>query len=384
MTIAFFLTILVVLLLLLLAVTLWALSKITEDYTYIFWRRIIVAVHILSIALFFAGYSVLSGEAFTPTLIRFATVIVVAELMFTIFVAVGYIVKKIQNIGTSTPFNRSRRNLLKGALSYPAAAAVATVYGATKGVDDTVVREYQIPVKNLPENLKGFRMAQLSDIHLGMFFSLDRLKELIKKTAGGKPDALLLTGDIFDDNKINAEAVKIIDTYADAFPKGIYYCFGNHEHFRGIEAIEEMLKNSKIKLLNNTSAVVAGGKRPLCFLGVDYPKSREEKKFNEEMQEYTENALNGVPKDAVKVLLAHHPEFIDVARRKNIELTLTGHTHGSQFGILGVPMFPIFKYTRGFYNQNDSFGYVHSGNGSWFPYRIGCPPEIAYFTLRIG
>ena len=144
--------------------------------------------------------------------------------MFTIFVFVGYIVKKIQNIGVSTPFNRSRRNLLKASLAYPAAAAVATVYGATKGIDNTIVREYQIPVKNLPADLKGFRMAQLSDIHLGMFFSLERLKELLKQTADGKPDALLLTGDIFDDKKINADAVKIIDSYADAFPKGV----GNH------------------------------------------------------------------------------------------------------------------------------------------------------------
>lgn len=384
MNIAFFLTILVALLLVLLFAALWALSKITEDYTYMFWRRILISLHILAIAIFFAGYTALSGEAFTGMLIRFATVMVVAELMFTLFVLIGFTVKKIQSIGESTPFNRSRRNLLKSAISYPAAAAVATVYGATKGVDDTVVREYQIPVKNLPENLKGFRMAQLSDIHLGMFFSLERLKELLKQTADGKPDALLLTGDIFDDKKINAEAVKIIDTFADAFPKGIYYCFGNHEHFRGIDAIAETLKNSKIKLLNNASAVVAGGKRPLCFLGVDYPASREEKKFGEEMRSYTKDALKDVPKDAVKVLLAHHPEYIDIARENNIELTLTGHTHGSQFGILGKPLFPVFKYTRGFYNQNDSFGYVHSGNGSWFPYRIGCPPEIAYFTLRIG
>jgi len=383
-TIVIFLAILTVLLLVLLFATLWALSKITEDYSYIFWRRIVISLHILAMIIFFVGYSVMHDEPFAGAFIRFATMIVVAELLFAFFTAFGSLIKKIQNIGESTPFNRSRRNLLKGAIAYPASAALATVYGATKGIDNTVEREYQIPVKNLPENLKGFRIAQLSDVHLGMFFSVERLKELIKQTAAGKPDALVLTGDIFDDNKINAEAIKIIDGFADSFPKGIYYIFGNHEHFRGVEAITEALQNTKIKLLNNASAVVVDGKRPLYFLGVDYPTSREDKKFNEDMTKFTTEALKNVPKDSIKVLLAHHPEFIDAGRANHIELTLTGHTHGSQFGFFGVPLFPIFKYTRGFYNKDDSYGYVHTGNGSWFPYRIGCPPEIVYFTLRMG
>jgi len=55
---------------------------------------------------------------------------------------------------------------------------------------------------------------------------------------------------------------------------------------------------------------------------------------------------------------------------------------GSQFGILGLPLFPVFKYTRGMVKVGDSTGYVHSGNGSWFPLRIGCPPEIAFFRLE--
>lgn len=335
--------------------------------------------------MFGTGYTFFAGEAFTAMLLRFATVIVVAELIFSALIFLGFLINKIlKSFSASTPFNRSRRQLLKGAALYPTVAAVTTVYGATNGIDDTVEREFQIPVKNLPENLKGFRMAQISDAHLGMFFSLDKLKELMNKVVAAKPDVLLLTGDIFDDKRINNEAIKIIDGYSSHFPYGIYFCYGNHEHFRGVDAIEEALKNSNIKLLKNSSAIIVNGKRPLYFLGVDYPMSRESKKFSEEMQKFTSDALKDVPKDAIKVLLAHHPEFIDAARANHIELTLTGHTHGSQFGIFGAPLFPIFKYTRGFYNKDDSYGYVHCGNGSWFPYRIGCPPEIAYFMFRNG
>ena len=85
---------------------------------------------------------------------------------------------------------------------------------------------------------------------------------------------------------------------------------------------------------------------------------------------------------AKTILLAHHPEFIDNAAALGIPLTLTGHTHGSQFGIFGWPLFPVFKYTRGMVKLGSSYGYVHSGNGSWFPFRFGCPPEIAYFILN--
>ena len=385
MSIAFFLTIFAVLLLALLGASIWALSKITEEYTFYFWRRILIALHVLAIIVFFSGYTIFDDKAFTPTLIRLATIVVVAELIFTVLIAIGFVITKCMGAFSSpVTFSRSRRNLLKGALLYPATAVVATVYGASEGIDETVEREYQIPIKNLPENLKGFRIAQISDVHLGRFFSLERFKELLTQVAAGKPDALLMTGDIFDDVRINNEAIKIVDGFSDQFPNGIWYCYGNHEHFRGIAAIEEALKNTKINLLNNSSKMAVDGKRPLYFLGVDYPPSREEKKFVEEERAFVNEALKGVPADSVKILLAHHPEFIDAAREKNIQLTLTGHTHGSQFGILGCPLFPVFKYTRGFYNKGDSFGYVHTGNGSWFPYRIGCPPEIVYFTLRKG
>ena len=94
------------------------------------------------------------------------------------------------------------------------------------------------------------------------------------------------------------------------------------------------------------------------------------------------HSAENVPKDSICILLAHHPEFIDDAIKFKIPLTLTGHTHGSQIGFFGVPLFPVFKYTRGMFINGDCYGYVHCGNGSWFPFRLGCPPEIAYFTLR--
>ena len=114
----------------------------------------------------------------------------------------------------------------------------------------------------------------------------------------------------------------------------------------------------------------------------------EQTNFNQRKHEFLSEAMKNVPQDAICILLAHHPEFIDDAIEFNIPLTMTGHTHGSQFGIFGIPLFPVFKYTRGMFEhigsdgQTKCYGYVHVGNGSWFPFRLGCPPEIAYFTLK--
>ena len=126
---------------------------------------------------------------------------------------------------------------------------------------------------------------------------------------------------------------------------------------------------------------MTAGEQPLYFAGVDYPFAHGEA-FREQRRAFAAQAFASVPQGAVAVLLAHHPEFIDDGAAHGAALTLTGHTHGCQFGVLGLPLLPLFKYNRGLVHTGGHTGCVHSGNGSWFPCRIGCPPEIAYFTLR--
>ena len=271
---------------------------------------------------------------------------------------------------------------------YPLLSLATAVYGNRIEKNSDVENFYNVPVKNLPPELEGFRLAQISDVHLGAHYSLERLQALLQRIADSKPDLLAITGDIFDDVHMNPDAIKIVDSFTDKFKFGIFYIHGNHEHFRGIHAIEEMLKATKINWLVNRSRHVTS---KLYILGVDYPSrspitssndEEQAKIFAEARRSYVSGAMMNVPDDAVKILLAHHPEFIDDGVERNCVLTLTGHTHGGQIGIFGIPIFPVFKYTRGLIKHGDNLGYVHVGNGSWFPFRLGCPPEIAYFTLK--
>ena len=149
----------------------------------------------------------------------------------------------------------------------------------------------------------------------------------MQRIADAKPDLLAITGDIFDDVQLNPAAIKLVDSFCDKFKHGIYYIHGNHEHFRGIYQIEQLLKTTKINWLVNRSKNVVS---KLYILGVDYPSRAPvtsssdeavENRFRAARRSYIEGALLNVPDDAIKILLAHHPEFIDDGAERNCVLT---------------------------------------------------------------
>lgn len=345
-------------------------------------RRVRVAVLVLDI-LFISG--LLLGRSLFParlagSLLAFMSMLFMAQLLLAVFIlaAIGFRCLWRQMI--RVPFDESRRRLLRCSVAYPAAAAAAGAYGGIYERNSLVCRRFNIPVEGLEEACHGFCIAQLSDVHLGMFFSLERLQELLWQAVDTGADVLALTGDIFDNDAMNIEAIQMIDRFTDRFPKGIFFCYGNHEHMRDMLRIRAALEKTRIRVLSNEHVQLMDGGRPLYFAGVDYPFPRD--RFAALEKEYAAKALDDIPKGAVTVLLAHHPDFIDDGCSYGVRLVLSGHTHGGQLGLFGIPLVPpLFQYMRGMYEKAGTSGYVHSGNGSWFPYRLGCPPEIACFYL---
>ena len=308
--------------------------------------------------------------------------LLVAQMIVLALVAVVVSVRFFLRTLENAPYDAERRRVLKNAALYPAAGVLLSSYGAFIERKHTVRRDYTIPVPNLPPEADGMVIAQISDVHLGMFFSVEDFDALLTEAAAGGADLLAVTGDVFDDERLNARAAEVLAAHAGDFRDGIWYCIGNHEYYHdGRPIVDRMAGEGAVHVVLNSAARVAG-RGALYIAGVDYPFARGDG-FYTQKEAYFTAAMADVPRDAVTVLLAHHPEFIDdAAAHGGVSLTLTGHTHGSQFGILGLPLFPVFKYTRGMVRIGDSYGYVHTGNGSWFPLRIGCPPEIAYFRLE--
>lgn len=349
--------------------------------------KIIVNINLLMILIIFGGFLL---RKFIPNSVveilgSVATVFLLTQLICGVLVVIALIVRKFHK---PTPYNEERRKALKCGLIYPLMGLAVSLYGNRIERLKIVDNFFNIPIKNLPPELNGFTIAQISDVHLGAYFSLERLEQLLERIAVAKPDILAITGDIFDDNSLNDAAIKLVDSYCDRFKYGIYYCHGNHEHFRGIQHIEEQLAKTKIHWLENESANVISN---LYIAGVDYPpaapvmksggRGEKDELFYNQMKSYLEQSLKNIPYDANVILLAHHPEFFDYAIPKNIPLTLTGHTHGAQ--VWGLHLLEVFKYTRGMYQNDNCYCYVHSGCGSWFCFRLFTPPEVAYFTLNV-
>ncbi len=352
--------------------------------------RILLNTNLLIILIIFGGFIVRNylSDSAIEFLGSFSTVFLLTQLICGVLVIIALIVRAIyKKFHKPTPYNENRRKALKYGLIYPLMGLAVSLYGNRIERMEIVDNFFDIPIKNLPEELNGFTIAQISDVHLGAYFSLERLEKLLDRISVAKPDILAITGDIFDDVSINDAAIKLVDSYCDKFKYGIYYCHGNHEHFRGIPHIEEQLSKTKIHWLVNESAHVKGN---LYVIGVDYPpaapvmksggRGKADEVFYSQMQNYIEKSLKDIPYNANVILLAHHPEFFDYAIPKNIPLTLTGHTHGAQ--VWGLHLLEVFKYTRGMYQKDNCYCYVHAGCGSWFCFRLFTPPEVAYFTLK--
>ena len=302
--------------------------------------KILININLVLIIIIFGGFILRNyiPNSAVEFLGSFSTVFLLTQLICGVLVIIALAIRAIyRKFHKPTPYNEERRKALKYSLIYPLMGLAVSLYGNRIERMKIVDNFFDIPIKNLPPELENFTIAQISDIHLGAYFSLERLDELLKRISVAKPDILAITGDIFDDLSLNDAAIKLVDSYCDKFKYGIYYCHGNHEHFRGIGHIAEQLAKTKIHWLVNESANVTSN---LYVLGVDYPPSapvtksggrgQADELFYKQMQNYIEQSLKGIPYNATVNLLAHHPEFFDYAAPKNIPLTLTGHTHGAQ------------------------------------------------------
>lgn len=256
---------------------------------------------------------------------------------------------------------------------------------SAKGIYDSseiTVWRHSFSFKDFPKDLAPLKIVQISDTHIGAFFGMDSLERVLSLAIGEQPDVVVITGDLIDDLSLLDMTMERLSRFEALVPYGVYYCWGNHEYFRDQSKIRRAVAHSPLKLLENSSQKISTGERPFYFVGVDYPWAKKAEEMRFVRKSYLEKGLEGVPEDAFTVLLSHHPDFIEDAFHKGIPLTLAGHTHGGQVNIAEHSLLPVkYKYMRGLYREQDMLGYVSTGAGSWLPFRICCPAEIAVFTL---
>jgi uncharacterized protein len=273
----------------------------------------------------------------------------------------------------------SRRRFLQGVLAAAPALTLGIggegVYAATAA---PTVRRYHCSFSDVPSGVKDFKLAQISDTHIGAYFSLEQFARVVAVVKKERPDLVVISGDFVDDLNLLTPALGMLAGLQRQIRHGVYFCWGNHEYFRDIGRIRRELAASPLTLLENSSALIIPGQQPFYLLGVDYPWLNT----TPTRRRFLTAARKNLPPEAFTVLVAHHPDFLFDGFADRIPLTLAGHTHGGQIVIGGKTILPIpYHYLRGLYQENQVYGYVNSGAGHWIPFRLGCPPEISVFTL---
>ncbi|MFN8374643.1 MAG: metallophosphoesterase [Anaerolineae bacterium] len=275
----------------------------------------------------------------------------------------------------------SRRTFLKVALRGTAAMSVAALGGTvyTTRVEPVALEVTRLTVRlpNLPPQLAGVTLAQVSDVHFGMWMKYDYALSVAEKVNELNPDFVAVTGDFV--SRIDPGTPDEISGWLRTFNAPVYASLGNHDHWTDANIVSEAVQNGGAALLRNANAAFERDGQTLFIAGVDDIWER---------QQDLDAALNGVPQDGAVILLAHEPDYADAVREDGrVGLQLSGHSHGGQvrLPLVGAPLLPYLgtKYSIGMYELGAMRVYVNRGVGMIAPYvRLGCPPEITLITLE--
>jgi hypothetical protein len=276
-----------------------------------------------------------------------------------------------------------RRLLLSGlAAALPISALGLAGTGMARSFASPDVREIEFHYPGLAEDLDGFRILHVSDCHLGPYVGLDEIEVLIAKATGFSPDLVVLSGDIADDLSMLPDAIRLIESIQPEY--GCFASMGNHEYYRGPSRVKNSFAGSSTPLLINEGVTLKVGNSDLYVGGADDPRYLG-RPVDDFMRQTIDRTVKSAPSDSFKLIMSHRPSGFDRAAELGVELTLAGHTHGSQVGFMGRPLVNKWgneRYIRGKYTNDNSQLYVSAGVGHWFPFRLGCPTEAPILVLR--
>ena len=288
---------------------------------------------------------------------------------------------------SATPSASRRHFLQQAAVLVSATPFVASGYGLLYGRFDVEVVRQRIRLPRLPKAFEGFRIAQLSDIHMGPFTTAVYLRRCVATTNGLKPDLIVLTGDyIAWDPGVGREVVQVLAGLRA--PHGVFGCLGNHESEGETEQfITALFASQGIRVLRQERKTIQSGGEELNLIGIDDPRGESRAEWQRDVYRRLHQGL--VIPVTVNLLLAHDPSvfMFDRAADLGIDLTLAGHTHGGQLSLnfidrsLNLSQL-LYRYTGGWYEKRGAQLYVNRGIGiTGFPIRLGARPEITVLEL---
>lgn len=273
---------------------------------------------------------------------------------------------------------------------------VAMWWGALFNRFNYQIKEVTVANKTLPKSFDGYKLVQISDLHLGTYGNdTAYISKIVNKVNALHPDAILFTGDIV--NRNSDELRPFVQTLSRLKAKdGVYSILGNHDYgdyeewhspaekAANLQALKDMQAQMGWTMLNNASHAISRGNDSIIVIGVENIGDPPFHVYGDLAKAYTD-----VSDKQYKILMTHNPAHwtndIENTKDQNVALTLSGHTHAMQAEVCGIsPARFRYRTWGGLYSDNTGHQlYVNIGIGTvGFPARIGATPEITLITLK--
>ncbi len=254
-------------------------------------------------------------------------------------------------------------------------ALAAGVYGHFEAWN---IRTERVIVKSpkIPKDIGILKIAQISDVHLGMIVREERLRRILQKVKMENPDIFISTGDLVDAQINHLDG--LTELLQEIQPRlGKFAITGNHEYYAGLRQALDFTQRAGFRLLRGKGITIGG---VLNMAGVNDPTGLY---YEENVSE--RDLLGGLPRDKFTILLKHRP-VIDKESLGLFDLQISGHTHRGQIFPFVVLSRFFFPYNSGLFQlSNQAILYVSRGSGTWGPpIRFLAPPEVTIFELHSG
>jgi predicted MPP superfamily phosphohydrolase len=273
------------------------------------------------------------------------------------------------------PETQAARTRALAVVGFAALVGVAALRGGLRLPD---VKRVEIALARWPRELDGFRIVQISDIHIGPILGRDFAREVVRRANALEPDLIAVTGDLADGD-VRLLRDEVAPFSALAAPRGVWFVTGNHDYYSGADRWVERARELGMRVLRNERVSIGDGAASFDLAGVE---DHHAHLVQPEWREDLDAALAGRDPARPLVLMAHDPSTFRRASQLHVDLQLSGHTHGGQiwpfryFVRLAVP------FVAGLYERNGSKLYVSRGSGFWGPpMRLFSPAEITELIL---
>ena len=276
-----------------------------------------------------------------------------------------------------------RRTLLTRALGVATLGAAGSLigYALYQGLRKVAVQRLAVTLPKLATELSGFRIVQLTDIHVGPTIDGRWLRRVVEQVNALQPDVIAITGDLVDGPVANLQA-QVAPIGELRARHGVYFVTGNHEYYSGVDEWLAELRRLGVRVLRNEHVTLEIDGQHLDLAGIDDPTG---KSFAPGHGSDLPRALAGRDTSRPVILLAHQPKGAHTAADHGVALQISGHTHGGQIFPFNFLVGLDQPFVAGLHRLRDMSIYVSTGTGYWGPpMRLGVPAEITDITLRLA